>query len=424
MSSEGGNAEDVAVPHEEPISSQQNAEGTPYQSLALVESHLGSESPVEVEKQVDELEEEKAFSPEVPDEDLGANPDEGNDEFNPYEGEVGEEGGERKKKHRHRHHHRHKHKHRRKHREGSGEEVEGENPEGENISGKRKKKRSEGGSRKTRISKKEQENDLERQQRIDEQVDRLVSKIFKAAQSDRENKAEGNIAMEKLKLLPEIKSELKKVHYHEPFLSKGGLEALSLWVQRHEDGSYPCLAILEGVIDICDELPITTDNLLEGGRDLARSVKEIALTNESDQLRVKAKRLMEKWSRGIYGIDTDYHNLSEKEHGYVQFLRHINANRGKKPTAEQPKGTADFEEVKAGPQRVNKTEYPVRGTLAAMSKVGFDFIQRPASELVINKKKQESNLTPLMRRMIQVKREGRKKVAGSNKPKEFIQMMD
>ena len=335
---------------------------------------------------------------------------EGDAEEDDEEYKEGEEG--EKRKHHHRHHHHHKHKHYRK---TSSEEADPESPEEEGAGGKRKKKKVSGGGKKTKKAKLDQENDLELQQKTDEQVDRLINEMVATAQKDKEFKAEGKTAMEKLKSLPRIKSELKKIHYHEPFLSKNGLEALFLWIQRHEDGSYPCLDILEGIIDICDELPITTDNLLETGRELARTIKDISINNDSEQIRVKAKRLVSKWSRGIYGVDADGHNLSEKEHGYTQFLRHISAAR-KKPQAaqtDQPKGSTDFEDVKTAPRRVNKTELPVKGTLAALSKVGFDFVQRPVSELVVDRRREESNLTPLMKRMIHVKREGKKKPIGN-----------
>ncbi len=397
-------------PLAEPEAKAPAAEPNPAAEEQKVADHQNEEEPAP-QFSPEPVEEE---DPNLPAQGVFAEPSE-----SPLEEESQPEG---KSEHRHRHHHhrKHKHKHHKKHGESAEGEIPGEEGEGEEsggTTGKKRRKKTGGGSKKgVKKSKEEAGDDVEQQHKIDEQVGELIQEIMIAAENDRESKAEGKLAIEKLKLLPKIRTELKKSHFHEPFLNKNGLEALYLWIQRHEDGTYPSLDILEGVIDICDELPITTDNLLENGRDLARTIKDISLNNESEELRVKAKRLVEKWSREIYGIETDYHNLSEKEHGYIQFLRHVNATRKKpqSPPREQPKGTADFEDVKTAPRRVNKTELPVKGTLAAISKVGFDFVQRPVSELVVERKREESNVNPLTKRMLQVKKEGRKKTTGTS----------
>lgn len=317
----------------------------------------------------------------------------------------GEENGGRKKEHRHRHHHR-KHKHHRR----SGEEKDQSK-----LSGKRKKKSGEASQK---LRKVKDDEDLIAYKIIDENVAKLIDNIVGAAEVDKQNKAEGKLALEKIKLLPEIKSQLKKTQYHETFLEKKGLYALSLWTQRNEDGSYPCFDILQGVLDICGDLPVTTDNLLECGKELGRSIKEIYKTSESEQLRVKAKRLIDKWSRNIYGIETNSYNLSEKEDGYTQYLRHLNKNfkrREEKEKIEEENDSDDLEDEKNASQKASKAAPPIRRSLAAVSKVGFDFIKRPASQFIPDRKgggrKEESAMSELKRKMVQVKRDGKKKPA-------------
>ncbi len=259
---------------------------------------------------------------------------------------------------------------------------------------------------------------------IDEQVNKLMDDMDQAAKKDQENKAAGKITFEKLKLLPKIKAELKKNHYHEPFLSKAGCNILALWIQRYPDGTLPCLDVLDGVLDIVDNLPITKKYLHET-KDLGTGVMSLYKTNESVQLRMKAKRLIDKWCRTLFGIDLDYQNLSDKEQNYMQFQKYINSIT-KKAAPASPAGPReasgkmlDFEEVKAASPRQPSTLGLV--TERQMNvRMGFDYIQRPVSEIFTEHKKEESSMTGIMRKIIQVKRDGRKKPSAISKLKQSL----
>jgi hypothetical protein len=306
-------------------------------------------------------------------------------------GEQNEEVQQKKKEHKHRHRHR-KHKHS-KHSEGS------------KLSGKRKKHPTESIGKEKKL--KDSENIVE-EEIIYEQVEKIVEKIRQAAITDKQNKAEGKLALAKITLLPKIQAQLKKAQLHEAFLEKEGLSALSMWTQRNEDGTYACFEILQGILDICNDLPVRTDHLLEFGRELARSIKDIYKTSESEQLRLKAKKIIDKWSRHIYGVEASSYNLSEKEYGYTQYLRHVNARYEKQQDKQKEnEESEDFGDEREGG---NKKISEIKGSLAAISKMGFDFIKRPMSTVTIDKKmKNESSMTPLKRVMLQVKRDGKKK---------------
>ena len=359
-------------------------------NLELSEDHDVNEEPQYEEQEIKEVPNE-----EVP--------------KNDYEEENIEE-----KSHKHRHHH-HKHKHHRshsKHNEENPDEVENS----EKTGGKRKKKSSK---EPKKLKKVKGDEDLERQADIDREVDVIIKEIEDAASSDIQSRSEGKLASEKICTLPKIKAELKKTQYQESFLSKRGLQALGLWIQRYEDGTRVCFDVLNGIMEICNELPITMDYLYESGRELAHCITDIYKTHDSEQLRVMAKRLIDKWSRQIYGIDAESYNHSDREQGYVQYLKHIKDNFEDKEKQEssEENNKADFEEVKVGTRGVNRTAPPGKKTLASISKMGFDFIKRPESDVIIEKKKEESSVTPLMRKMLQVKRDGKKKPSAGAKYK-------
>lgn len=57
--------------------------------------------------------------------------------------------------------------------------------------------------------------------------------------------------------------KLKNLNVQKKFLENGGLEVLSQWLDKTSDGNYPCLSVIETVLDIVDFLPIETAHLLE-----------------------------------------------------------------------------------------------------------------------------------------------------------------
>ncbi len=323
---------------------------------------------------------------------------------------------EEKKHHHHHHRHHHKHLHHKRGAPEGGDQPEGQD-EGEDDDEAEEGSDEESMPRKSKGSA-NREAEAAMQSRIEVQVDQIIDEIRAAAQEDRKSKAEGKLAISKLKLLPKIKTELKKVHFHEPFLAKNGCEALSEWLERHEDGSYSCLDILEGVIDICDGLPIQTDHL-QACKELGRTMMDIYQNNESEQLRVKAKKLIDRWCRGIFSIDLDYHNLSEKEDNYVQFQRHISSMKRKTPApavrVEEKKST-DFEEVRKGHYSEQSYEAKLAGQqLIDSAKTDLDFVQRPTSEIMVKDKREPQPVSSLMKRIIQVKRDSHRGIYSTKK---------
>jgi len=268
------------------------------------------------------------------------------------------------------------------------------------IEGKKKKK-----------TKEDDEDDLEKNQVIDMEVDQIINEMATAAQNDRDSMAKGEIAIAKITLLPKIRREMKKMVYHEPFITKKGLQVLAQWIERHEDGTFPCINILEGILDICDELPVSKDDLIETGKELCQGIKLVHDCTKSTQVKNKAYKIMERWSNLYNEINMDDNNLEARARGYEQFLRHKNIPHQKPPSPpKQPQNkVTDFEEVKVLPRRVNKSEIASRVSYLTQKKLGLDFIHRPVSEIQVEKKKSQSSMAPIMRSLVQVKRSNKKR---------------
>lgn len=74
-------------------------------------------------------------------------------------------------------------------------------------------------------------------------------------QDDCELNRRGQTALQKLKLLPLVDKQIKKVHLREGLLDAGILSAITDWLTRLPDGNLPHLQIreklLQSLIDVC-----------------------------------------------------------------------------------------------------------------------------------------------------------------------------
>eukprot|EP01022_Parablepharisma_sp_SALTPOND_P005372 TRINITY_DN122305_c0_g1_i1.p1 TRINITY_DN122305_c0_g1~~TRINITY_DN122305_c0_g1_i1.p1 ORF type:complete len:375 (-),score=45.08 TRINITY_DN122305_c0_g1_i1:24-1028(-) len=246
--------------------------------------------------------------------------------------------------------------------------------------------------------KKIREKELELKQQTEEAVAELINGMSQAVENDITAKNEGKFALGKLRLLPKVEALLRKQHYHEPFLNNSGCQVLAAWLRKHSDGSYPCLNVVNGMLDVLDLLPIEPEHLRDC-KDLGRNMMEIYQGSDCPSLKVKAKKLIDKWCRMIFAIDLDYQNLPEKEENFKQFRNHILMMQ--KSIAH--KQASDSDEEDEG----KKTIRP-----------DFGFIRRPVSSIDLDQGRKLTNKgqqqqSAIMKRIMQVKRESRtKKLSG------------
>lgn len=108
----------------------------------------------------------------------------------------------------------------------------------------------------------EEEND-ENPVKVDDIVDGIIHKMSNCADKDIELMKKSQPAYHKLMYSKKLLKKLKNLKVQRKFLENGGLEVLSIWLDKTTDGSYPCLTVIEVILEIIDYLPIEAEHLTE-----------------------------------------------------------------------------------------------------------------------------------------------------------------
>ncbi|OMJ85416.1 hypothetical protein SteCoe_13255 [Stentor coeruleus] len=199
-------------------------------------------------------------------------------------------------------------------------------------------------------------------------IDQLLDSMNKAAESDIQANKDGAPALNKLKMLDKVLKFLKVSKHHELFLGMNGCVVIGKWLSQLPDGSFPSTPLRSGLLQALQDLPISVENLQSS--NLGKSVMAIySNSNETQVIKKLAKNLIDKWSRTIYGINTEYTAL-HKESNAVE-------------TITIPKKKFSLQALINQEQQTNFTKLPERGM--------FNFKNRPIPEVAANENTHQFN---------------------------------
>ena len=154
------------------------------------------------------------------------------------------------------------------------------------------------------------------EQAITSEVLNFLARMEVATEQDRESVVAKQPAVQKLRMLKEMTTKLKEVDLHESFLRHGLLKVLASWLNLLPDGNLPNVTVRTAVIEAIRQLPIETD-LTDRKEELKRSglgriiMFLSTLPQETPGNRKKCKDLVEKWSRPVYELSSQYRDLRQ-----------------------------------------------------------------------------------------------------------------
>lgn len=130
---------------------------------------------------------------------------------------------------------------------------------------------------------------------------------------DNESNGQRKPALKKLLNLDKVTKELRRIPLQSYFLDSGGCHTLADWLYPLPDGTYPNVKVVTEILGVVDTLAIDSDNL-ENTQRLVKVVKAYA-KNRANMASVQelAKRIVDKWSRMIFGISTTYYDPGREE---------------------------------------------------------------------------------------------------------------
>ncbi|XP_055369681.1 protein IWS1 homolog isoform X2 [Betta splendens] len=147
----------------------------------------------------------------------------------------------------------------------------------------------------------------------DDLVSAMITKMNEAAEEDRTLNSQKKPALKKLTLLPQVVMHLKKQDLKETFIDSGVMSAIKEWISPLPDKSLPALRIREELLRILQELPSVSQETLKHsgiGRAIMFLYKH---PKESRSNKDLALKLINEWSRPIFGLTSNYKGMTREE---------------------------------------------------------------------------------------------------------------
>ncbi|KAM3874665.1 LOW QUALITY PROTEIN: protein IWS1 homolog [Diretmus argenteus] len=147
----------------------------------------------------------------------------------------------------------------------------------------------------------------------DDVVSAMITKMNEAAEEDRTLNSQKKPALKKLTLLPTVVMHLKKQDLKETFIDSGVMSAIKEWIGPLPDKSLPALRIREELLRILHELPsVSQETLKHSG--IGRAVMFLYKhPKESRSNKDLALKLINEWSRPIFGLTSNYKGMTREE---------------------------------------------------------------------------------------------------------------
>ncbi|MEE6512246.1 hypothetical protein FKM82_019181, partial [Ascaphus truei] len=247
----------------------------------------------------------------------------------------------------------------------------------------------------------------------DDVVSAMIMKMTEAAEEDRNLNTTKKPALKKLTLLPTVVMHLKKQDLKETFIDSGVMSAIKEWLTPLPDRSLPALKIREELLKILQELPsVSQETLKHSG--IGRSVMYLYKhPKESRPNKDIAGKLINEWSRPIFGLSSNYKGMTREEREQRDLEQMPQRRRLSSSGGQTPR--RDLDKVLTGEEKALRPGDP---GFCARARVPLpsnkDYVVRPkwnvemeTSRFQGNNKKGVSRLDKQMRKFTDIRRKGR-----------------
>uniref|UniRef100_H2YQF9 TFIIS N-terminal domain-containing protein n=1 Tax=Ciona savignyi TaxID=51511 RepID=H2YQF9_CIOSA len=176
----------------------------------------------------------------------------------------------------------------------------------------------------------------------DDIINAMLTKMREAAVADREANQLRKPALNKLKMLPTVIRHLKKQDLKESFVDMGMIAAVVDWLTLLPDRSLPHLSIRTELLKVLHDLPgVSSETLKTSG--IGRAVMLLFKhPRETRENRESAGRLINKWSRPIFGLNDNFKSMSRGDREQRD-LEHMPQSKRRRLSAGQSDGKREEE---------------------------------------------------------------------------------
>ncbi|NWX85334.1 IWS1 protein, partial [Nothoprocta ornata] len=247
----------------------------------------------------------------------------------------------------------------------------------------------------------------------DDVVSAMIGKMNEAAEEDRQLNTQKKPALKKLTLLPTVVMHLKKQDLKETFIDSGVMSAIKEWLSPLPDRSLPALKIREELLKILQELPsVSQETLKHSG--IGRAVMYLYKhPKESRPNKDMAGKLINEWSRPIFGLTSNYKGMTREEREQRDLEQMPQRRRLSSSGGQTPR--RDLEKVLTGEEKALRPGDP---GFCARARVPMpsnkDYVVRPkwnvemeSSRFQGTSKKGVSRLDKQMRKFTDIRKKSR-----------------
>ncbi|NWX44566.1 IWS1 protein, partial [Steatornis caripensis] len=247
----------------------------------------------------------------------------------------------------------------------------------------------------------------------DDVVSAMIVKMNEAAEEDRQLNTQKKPALKKLTLLPTVVMHLKKQDLKETFIDSGVMSAIKEWLSPLPDRSLPALKIREELLKILQELPsVSQETLKHSG--IGRAVMYLYKhPKESRPNKDMAGKLINEWSRPIFGLTSNYKGMTREEREQRDLEQMPQRRRLSSSGGQTPR--RDLEKVLTGEEKALRPGDP---GFCARARVPMpsnkDYVVRPkwnvemeSSRFQGTSKKGVSRLDKQMRKFTDIRKKSR-----------------
>ncbi|KAK3534715.1 hypothetical protein QTP86_023780 [Hemibagrus guttatus] len=242
----------------------------------------------------------------------------------------------------------------------------------------------------------------------DDVVSAMITKMNEAAEEDRTLNSQKKPALKKLMLLPTVVMHLKKQDLKETFIDSGVMTAIKEWISPLPDKSLPALRIREELLKILQELPSVSQETLKMS-GIGRAVMFLYKhPKESRSNKDLALKLINEWSRPIFGLSSNYKCMTREERQQRDLDQQIAPRRRLSSGGQTPR--RDLEKVLTGEEKALRPGDP---GFCARARVPMpsnkDYVVRPKWNVEVDSnrgpvRKSLSRVDKQMRRFADIRR--------------------
>ncbi|KAA0702407.1 Protein IWS1 -like protein IWS1-like protein [Triplophysa tibetana] len=242
----------------------------------------------------------------------------------------------------------------------------------------------------------------------DDVVSAMITKMTEAAEEDRTLNSQKKPALKKLMLLPTVVMHLKKQDLKDTFIDSGVMMAIKEWISPLPDRSLPALKIRAELLRILQELPSVSQETLKLS-GIGRSVMFLYKhPKESRANKDLALKLINEWSRPIFGLTSNYKGMTREERQQRDLDQQIAPRRRLSSGGQTPR--RDLDKVLTGEEKALRPGDP---GFCARARVPMpsnkDYVVRPRWNVDMDSgrgplKKGVSRVDKQMRRFQDIKR--------------------